>query len=96
MGWTVCANCKGRGKTGCPPLLYATIERRPKRGRSTEGRGDGDGDDRDADAISADGSCDGVMIANDGPPTTEGGRPAYVRRPFAVDPEAELLQGVRG
>ena len=42
MGWTVCANCKGRG--------------------------DGDGDDRDADAISADGSCDGVMIANDGPP----------------------------
>lgn len=68
MGWTVCANCKGRGKTGCPPLLYATIERRPKRGRSTEGRGDGDGDDRDADAISADGSCDGVMIANDGPP----------------------------
>ena len=30
--------------------------------------GDGDGDDRDADAISADGSCDGVMIANDGPP----------------------------
>ena len=30
MGWTVCANCKGRGKTGCPPLMYATVERRAK------------------------------------------------------------------
>ena len=92
MGWTVCANCKGRGKTGCPPLMYATVERRAKMRRSTAS------DDPDSEV-----PIDHLRRGHDRRSApAEGGR-ADLRRPrdrggvrAGVGREAELLQGMRG
>ena len=32
VGWVVCPNCNGRGKTGCPPLAAATMGLRARPG----------------------------------------------------------------